>query len=75
MVNQELWFDVEKERDTTWRLGLKAVVELWFDVEKERDTTRERLLLPEHQLWFDVEKERDTTLVGADGYVVRCGLM
>ena len=34
-----LWFDVEKERDTTQtEVSLPATM-LWFDVEKERDTT------------------------------------
>ena len=34
-----LWFDVEKERDTTRGLITDDRGQLWFDVEKERDTT------------------------------------
>ena len=36
---KELWFDVEKERDTTACACIIDMKELWFDVEKERDTT------------------------------------
>ena len=34
-----LWFDVDKERNTTPSEGWRVVLELWFDVDKERDTT------------------------------------
>ena len=35
-----MWFDVEKERDTTSKRKFVGVWQLWFDVEKERDTTQ-----------------------------------
>ena len=61
LFNFQLWFDVEKERDTTIQGNGNAINQLWFDVEKERDTTYVELSCICRLLWFDVEKERDTT--------------
>ena len=56
-----LWFDVDKERDTTSCRRISSRLQLWFDVDKERDTTCFDWLTESVELWFDVDKERDTT--------------
>ena len=70
-----LWFDVEKERETTELLITTIFLSLWFDVEKERETT---LYVPTKHclwLWFDVEKERETTNAMCQAWPERCDLM
>ena len=36
-----MWFDVEKERETTHAITVASDERLWFDVEKERETTEQ----------------------------------
>ena len=60
-IKRLLWFDVDKERNTTAEGDVVDGFELWFDVDKERNTTPPSNNGARRRLWFDVDKERNTT--------------
>ena len=74
-MGRRLWFDVGKERYTTFMVTLQLVLALWFDVGKERYTTLHSGIVGRFMLWFDVGKERYTTDMRLLTDTTGCGLM
>ena len=70
-----MWFDVDKERNTTTQKMQHAYCWLWFDVDKERNTTAGATPCRHPGLWFDVDKERNTTWWTCHAMRRCCGLM